>query len=110
MVIDQTWQEKKKEGGEKERRGQGKERREARLRSPSPALSRASLLEITGPSARMKGAGRKGGGTPESHTWPPSERQSSPPLGRSPTSHPLSVTGDKPQGKTSVAHIYGINE
>lgn len=95
MVIDQTWHKKKKEGGgEKERRGQEKERREAGLRSPSPALSRASLLEITGPSARMKGAGRKGGGTPESHTWPPSERQSSPPLGRSPTSHPLRVTDE----------------
>lgn len=67
MVIDQTWHKKKKEvGGEKERRGQEKERREARLRSPSPALSRASLLEITGPSARMKGAGRREGAL--SHT------------------------------------------
>lgn len=93
MVIDQTWREKNKEGREKERRGQ-EERREAGLRSPSPALSRASFLEIAGPSARMEGAGRKGGGTPESHTWPPSERQSSPPLGRSPTSHPLSVTDE----------------
>lgn len=68
MVIYQTWHEKKRGGGgEKERKEPEKGRREAELRSPSPALSQASLLETTGPSARMKGAGRKGGGTPESH-------------------------------------------
>lgn len=85
---------KRKGGGRGEERARERGGERPRLRSPSPAQSPASLLEIPRPSTGMKGAGQKGGGITESHTWPPSKRQSSPPLGRSPTSHPLIVTDE----------------
>ena len=99
-------------GGGEGRRGPGKGREEAGLWSPSPAPSRPPCSAIPRPSAGVKGGGgEREGGTP-SYTsgllLEENEFTTSPEEPRHPS--PRCNWWDKPQGKTSVALIYGINE